>query len=102
MFEPDPLSIAATTPPPPQNWVDDQEVVPSITSRLFVPITSIERRLANLVADSRPRPLRAFDQIPMRTGDLARQVKLMAPLLARQRVVFIGDMDGTASGLPPE
>jgi hypothetical protein len=33
----------------------------------------------------------------MRTEDLVRQGKLVAPLLANQQVAFVGDMDGTAS-----
>jgi hypothetical protein len=68
-----------------------------IQSRLHMPVTPTERALAELVAQSRPEPIRAFDQIPMQTGDLARQAKRIAPLLANQRVAFVGDMDGTAS-----
>ena len=52
---------------------------------------------AQIVADSRPQPLREFDQIPMRTKDLAIQAIAMAPLLAGRRVAFVGDMDGAAS-----
>lgn len=33
----------------------------------------------------------------MRTSDLARQAKLVAPLLENQKVAFVGDMDGTAA-----
>lgn len=63
------------------------------------PNFAIDCRLAEDVARARPMPLRAFDQIPMRSDDLARQGRRVAPLLAEQRVVFIGDMDGTASFL---
>ncbi len=63
------------------------------------PNTAQDQVLAECVAHARPMPLRAFDQIPMRTDDLARQGRRVAPLLANQRVAFIGDMDGTASFL---
>lgn len=57
------------------------------------------KHAAQLVAKTRATPLRIYDQIPMRTEDLARQAILMAPLLAGNRVAFVGDMDGTASVL---
>lgn len=60
---------------------------------------TLDRALAQFVASVRPTPLRAFDQIPMRTEDLARQGRRVARLLSGKRVVFIGDMDGTASFL---
>lgn len=62
-----------------------------------MPVTRTEKALTELVARSRPEPFRAFDQIPMHSGDLARQVKLVAPLLENHRVAFVGDMDGTAT-----
>lgn len=68
-----------------------------IQLRLRAPVTTHDRALAELVAHTRPAPFRAFDQIPMRTEDLARQGRLVAPLLAGQKVAFVGDMDGTAS-----
>lgn len=52
--------------------------------------------LGEMVARSRPAPLRAFDQIPMRTPDLVRQVRAIAPYVAGQRVAFIGDYDGAS------
>lgn len=63
------------------------------------PDFALDRLLAQCVAHSRPTPLRAFDQIPMWSEDLARQGRRVAPLLSEQRVVFVGDMDGTASFL---
>jgi predicted methyltransferase len=60
-------------------------------------LSDADRKASTIVARNRPAPLRAYDQIPMQTEDLARQVKLIAPLLASQRVAFVGDMDGTAS-----
>lgn len=53
--------------------------------------------LAEIVARARPAPRREFDQIPMRTRDLAKQIELIAPVIANKRVSFIGDMDGSAS-----
>lgn len=60
-------------------------------------VNALDRSLADIVARARPIPLRAFDQIPMRADDLARQGRMVAPLLAHQRVAFIGDLDGAAS-----
>jgi len=56
-------------------------------------ITHEEVNLADEVANNRPEPLRDYDQIYMRKGDLVLQTKLMAPLLARKRVAFVGDGD---------
>lgn len=81
----------------PSDRITDRGAASSVKSRLRAPITSTERAAAELVARARPAPYRAYDQIPMRTDDLARQAKLIAPLLAGRRVAFVGDMDGTAS-----
>jgi N4-bis(aminopropyl)spermidine synthase len=48
------------------------------------------------VLSARPVPLREYDQIPMRAGDLLRQVKLMAPYLQDKYVAFVGDSDCTS------
>lgn len=48
----------------------------------------------HLVQHARPPSLRAFDQIPMRSSDLLRQAKLLAPRIANSRVAFVGDSDG--------
>ncbi len=55
-----------------------------------------EMRMAEAVATTRVQPLREFDQIAMRAGDLLRQVKLIAPYLAGKRVAFVGDNDGAS------
>lgn len=67
------------------------------TRRISDAAFNFDLGLAEEVAAARPRPLRAFDQIPMRTADLLRQAKMIVPLLADQAVAFIGDMDGAAS-----
>lgn len=64
--------------------------------RLPVP-TKAERRALHIVEGMRPPPLRDYDQIPMRSPDLLRQVKTMAPLLANLTVAFMGDYDGTSA-----
>lgn len=58
-----------------------------------VQISHEEVNLADAIANRRPPPLREYDQIYMRAGDLVLQTKLMAPLLARKRVAFVGDGD---------
>ncbi len=63
---------------------------------LSVDITGLDRAVMEIVNRVRPKSLRAFDQIPMRSPDLIRQVKLMAPYLADKAVVFLGDHDGTS------
>jgi N4-bis(aminopropyl)spermidine synthase len=44
----------------------------------------------------RPSSLREFDQIPMRTLDLLRQVSAIAPLLAGRNIVFVADSDAAS------
>ncbi len=67
-----------------------------IKDRLIVPHTRDELRAAMLVANNRPPALREYDQISMRSVDLLRQVKLLAPYLANKAVTFVGDNDSTA------
>ena len=58
--------------------------------------TPNELLAAERVARSRPEPLRDYDQISMRAGDLLRQAKLMLPSLKGKRVAFVGDNDGAS------
>lgn len=64
-----------------------------LKEQIHLPITSAEMQLVKLIELVRPRALRAYDQIPMRSRDLLRQTKLMAPYLADKEVVFVGDGD---------
>ena len=58
----------------------------------------IDLRLAlNAVSDvveNRPRPLREFDQIYMKSGDMLRQSEIVASWAYGQELAFIGDGDG--------
>lgn len=45
------------------------------------------------VVQNRPRPLRIFDQIYMKTGDMVLQSELVARWAKDKRLVFIGDGD---------
>jgi len=45
------------------------------------------------VVQNRPRPLRAFDQIYMKTGDMVLQSELAAHWASDKRLAFIGDGD---------
>jgi predicted methyltransferase len=54
------------------------------------------RKAMNAVSDvvqNRPRPLRAFDQIYMKTGDMVLQSEIVADWADDRRLVFIGDGD---------
>lgn len=54
------------------------------------------RRAINAVSDvvqNRPRPLRVFDQIHMKTGDMVLQSEMIADWADGKRLVFIGDGD---------
>lgn len=54
------------------------------------------RRAINAVSDviqNRPQPLREFDQIYMKAGDMVLQTSLIAQRFAGRRLVFIGDGD---------
>ena len=45
------------------------------------------------VVQNRPRPLRNFDQIYMKVGDMVMQAELIARWADGKRVAFIGDGD---------
>lgn len=45
------------------------------------------------VVQNRPRPLREFDQIYMKTGDMVLQSELVAHWANGKRLAFIGDGD---------
>lgn len=54
------------------------------------------RQAINAISDvvqNRPRPLREFDQIFMKTGDMVLQSELVARWAKDKRLVFIGDGD---------
>lgn len=54
------------------------------------------RRAVNAVSDvvqNRPRPLREFDQIHMKTGDMLLQSEMVADWSDGKRLAFIGDGD---------
>jgi len=57
----------------------------------------VDLRLAvNAISDvvqNRPRPLRAFDQIYMKAGDMVAQAELVADWADGRRLAFIGDGD---------
>lgn len=60
-------------------------------------MTTVDLRQAiNAVSDvvqNRPRPLREFDQIYMKTGDMVLQSELIASWASDKRIAFIGDGD---------
>ena len=45
------------------------------------------------VVQNRPRPIRGFDQIYMKTGDMVMQAELVAHWADKKRLAFIGDGD---------
>ena len=51
------------------------------------------------VVNNRPRPLREFDQIFMKTADMLLQTEHVGRLFEGRRVIFIGIGDGDAIGL---
>lgn len=54
------------------------------------------RRAINAVSDvvqNRPRPLREFDQIHMKTGDMLLQSEMVADWADNKRLAFVGDGD---------
>ena len=54
------------------------------------------RRAINAVSDviqNRPQPLREFDQIYMKAGDMVLQTSLIAQRFAGRKLLFMGDGD---------
>ena len=67
-----------------------------------VAVEAVERRHIDLraalnavsdVVQNRPRPLRVFDQIHMKTGDMVMQSEIVADWADGKRLAFIGDGD---------
>ena len=57
------------------------------------------RQAVNAVSDvvqNRPRPLREFDQIYMKTGDMVMQSEIVADWANEKRLAFIGDGDAVS------
>lgn len=57
------------------------------------------RAAINAVSDvvqNRPRPLREFDQIHMKTGDMVMQSEVVAAWADGKRLAFIGDGDAVS------
>jgi hypothetical protein len=65
------------------------------------PVATLDlRKCLNAISDvvnNRPRPLREFDQIFMKTADMLLQTEHVGRVFQGRRVVFIGD--GDAIGL---
>ncbi len=54
------------------------------------------RRAINAVSDviqNRPQPLREFDQIYMKAGDMVLQTSLIAQRFSGRKLLFMGDGD---------
>lgn len=68
------------------------------------PASSLDLRQAiNAVSDviqNRPLPLREFDQIYMKAGDMVLQTSLIAKRFDGKRLVFVGDGDAISLCLP--
>lgn len=63
---------------------------------IFSTVTEEELELISILEKNRPKPLRDFDQIPMRGTDLLFQIKTVLPHLAGKEVVFVGDYDSSS------
>ena len=50
--------------------------------------------LSNFLDQVRPKPIREFDQIYMKTNDMISQAELTLPMLKGKRILFLGDGDG--------
>jgi predicted methyltransferase len=69
-----------------------------------MPFDAIESRAAtNAISDviqNRPLPLRMFDQIHMKAGDMVLQSQIVARWADKKRLAFIGDGDGIGICVP--
>src|SRR5688572_12249712 len=70
---------------------------PALANAQSVEHRRVDLRTAiNAVSDvvqNRPRPLRVFDQIHMKTGDMVLQSEMIADWADGKRLAFIGDGD---------
>jgi predicted methyltransferase len=74
---PEPPTAAASTPPNERRRVDLRKAINAVSD----------------VVQNRPRPLRVFDQIHMKTGDMVLQSEIIADWADGKRLAFIGDGD---------
>jgi predicted methyltransferase len=74
---PEPPTVAASTPPDERRRVDLRKAINAVSD----------------VVQNRPRPLRVFDQIHMKTGDMVLQSEIIADWADGKRLAFIGDGD---------
>ncbi|MBN8501385.1 MAG: bis-aminopropyl spermidine synthase family protein, partial [Sphingomonadales bacterium] len=72
-----PLAAAKPAPPRPPHQVDLRRAINAISD----------------VVQNRPRPLREFDQIHMKSGDMVFQSEIVADWADGKRLAFIGDGD---------
>lgn len=80
-------------------WIRPKAVAvkSSATVRAARPLQQVDLRAAlNAVSDvvqNRPRPLRVYDQIHMKAGDMVMQAEIVADWANGKRLAFIGDGD---------
>lgn len=83
-------------------WIGDMVRGTGTPQSPSSPTPPVERRRVDLrkainavsdVVQNRPRPLRIFDQIHMKTGDMVLQSETMADWADGKRLAFIGDGD---------
>src|SRR3954454_23281208 len=74
---PTPPAIITSTPPDERRRVDLRKALNAVSD----------------VVQNRPRPLRVFDQIHMKTGDMVIQSEIIADWADGKRLAFIGDGD---------
>ena len=75
--EPQPASVSAPVPASERRRVDLRKAINAVSD----------------VVQNRPRPLRMFDQIYMKTGDMVLQSEMIADWADGKRLAFIGDGD---------
>jgi|CXWL01.1.fsa_nt_gi hypothetical protein len=83
-------------------WISDLVGIGNAQQSAPAPAPPTERRRVDLrkainavsdVVQNRPRPLRVFDQIHMKTGDMVLQSEMIADWADGKRLAFIGDGD---------
>jgi N4-bis(aminopropyl)spermidine synthase len=75
---------------------DKNPAPPLLKDKLLIKVTQADLEAVRIIEEIRPKSLRAYDQIPMKSEDMVRQTKLVGPLLRGKSVVFMGDHDSTS------
>jgi predicted methyltransferase len=73
-------------------WPPSSSIIPGMADDADIDLRAAVNAISDVV-QNRPRPLRVFDQIYMKTGDMVLQSELVARWAKGKKLAFLGDGD---------